>query len=305
MSNAHYSLNALHAFEAAARHQSFTLAGKELFVTQGAISQQIKQLESQLGFALFHRQPRKLILTRKGEKLALIVRASLSSIHEAIEELQEDKKGENTLKVSIIPSLASKWVMPRLRKFSKLHPQIKLEISSEGRMVDLHTEDVDIAIRYGKGNYPGLHTVLLMKEEIFPVCSPSFLKENSVPTCLEDLKNHVLIHDTAGPYTRYTGLWKTWLEIVGVKGIDVSEGTIFNQSEMVMNAAVLGQGIALGRSVLVEDDIAQGRLVRLFDVTVDSDSSYYLVSTEEDKDKEKIRLFREWILKEARANRSK
>jgi LysR family glycine cleavage system transcriptional activator len=191
--------------------------------------------------------------------------------------------------------------MPRLGKFNRIYPHIKLDVSSEGRVVDLQVEDVDLAIRYGNGDYPGLQTTLLLKEEVFPVCSPCFLQKKNLPRTLEDLKDHDLIHDTAGPYARYTGLWETWLEIVGVKGIDTNRGTTYNLSEMVMNAAVLGQGIALGRSVLVADDIAEGRLVRLFDISVEMESSYYIVTTEENKDKEKIRLFREWLLEEAKA----
>lgn len=297
-----FSLNALHAFECAARHQSFTEAGKELHVTQGAISQQIKQLESQLGFLLFHRQPRKLILTTKGKRLAEIVRNSLFAIQNEIEELQSLEYGKEILKISVMPSFGSKWLMARIGKFNQLHPNIKLEISSEGRKVDLHVEDVDLGIRYGDGNYPGLDTTLLMKEEVFPVCSPAFLEKNDLPRTLEDLNDYDLIHDTAGPYERFTGLWETWLEIVGVKGIDLSRGTTYNLSELVMNAAVLGHGIALGRSVLVADDIAAGRLVRLFDISVEAESSYFVVSTKEGKGKEKIRLFRQWLLEEAQAH---
>ncbi len=293
-----YSLNALYSFESSARHLSFTLAGKELHVTQGAISQQIKQLESQLGFALFHRQPRRLKLTEKGELLAKTVRHSLRAIQDAIEELQKDK-ATDILRISVLPSFASKWLMPRLARFNEIYPHIKLEVSSEGRLADLAVENIDLAIRYGRSNYPGLQTTLLKKEEIYPVCSPSFLINKTHPRYLEDLKDHVLIHDASDAHSRYTGFWDNWFEAVGVKGINISRGTTFNQSELVMNAAVMGQGIALGRSVLVNDDITQGRLVRLFDTKVVTELSYYIVNMEKDKNKEKIKIFREWLLKEA------
>ncbi|RED49119.1 transcriptional regulator GcvA [Aestuariispira insulae] len=286
-------LNTLRAFEASCRYLSFTKAAEELFVTQAAISHQIKTLEEALDVKLFRRLNRALLLTEEGQVLLPAVRESLSILGNAVAKLREQERS-GTLTVSMLPSFASSWMVPRLGRFQTAHPDIDLRISANFDMVDFDRDDVDVAIRFGKGRYPGLASVHFRTEDIFPVCSPGLLNDPDRPlSCPEDLKYHTLLHDDMETD------WRMWLMAAGVKGVDASRGTSLNQSDMVLQAAIDGQGVALGRSILAQRALRSGQLVKPFDLTLPSDYAYYFVCPEAAFDRPKTKAFREWLFSEA------
>ncbi len=285
-------LNALRAFEASARHLSFTRAADELNVTQAAVSHQIKALEARLGTALFKRMNRALLLTDAGQAYVPAVREAFEGIMRATDQLmRRDRSG--ALTVSMLPSFAAKWLVPRVGRFREAHPEIDVRISTDHHMVDFAREDVDMGVRYGTGDYPGLHCVRLMTEDVFPVCSPALLKGRHPLLKPADLKFHTLLHDD------FRLDWRLWLLSAGVKGVDPDRGPAFTDSSMVVQAAVEGQGVALARSVLAATDLAAGRLVQPFDVSMPARWAYYAVCPIATRDNPKIKAFREWLLAEA------
>jgi LysR family transcriptional regulator, glycine cleavage system transcriptional activator len=297
------SLNALRAFEAAARHLSFTRAAAELNVTQTAISHQIRGLEERLGVQLFRRLPRGLLLTEEAQRYAPALRAAFEQIATATEELSASGSG-GVLTLSTVPSFAAKWLVPRLGRFRAAHPEIDLRISASLRAVDFAREDFDAAIRMGRGNYPGLRVDALFGEVMFPVCSPRLLAGPKPLSRPEDLRHHVLLHDVDASISAFAAppqAWRLWLERAGVQGIDVQRGPVFEDSAMLLDAAAEGQGVALGRSALVVADLAAGRLVQPFDISLPFALTHYLVCPEATADRPKIAAFRAWLLAEARA----
>jgi LysR family glycine cleavage system transcriptional activator len=287
-------LNALRAFEAAARHLSFTRAADELHVTQTAISHQIKGLEERLGVRLFRRLPRGLLLTEEAQRFLPPVRDAFDQIAAAAERLVA-VGSSGTLTVSVLPSFASKWLVPRLGRFRAAHPDLDLRISATSQLVDFARDDVDVGIRMGRGVYPGLRVERLFGEALVPVCSPRLLEGAHPLRRPEDLVHHVLLHDEDA-----TG-WELWLELAGVSGISTRRGPIFTDSGMVVQAAAEGQGVALARRVLAAGDLAAGRLIQPFDVIIPHDLAYYLVCPEATADRAKIAAFRSWLLAESRA----
>ena len=267
-------LNALRVFEAAGRHLSFTRAADELHVTQAAVSHQIKTLEDWLGIRLFRRLNRALLLTDEGQMLFPPLREALDQMAAAIGWLQvEDASGPLTL--SAIPSFASKWLVPRLGRFRRRYPDIDLRLSTTFEKTDFARDDIDIAVRYGSGPWPKLNSVCLMTEEIFPVCSPALLEEGPPLETPSDLNNHTLLHDTVPPNVHvYFPSWATWLEAAGVRDVDPSHGPGFLDASMAVQMAIDGQGVVLGRTALVADDLAAGRLVKLFDVAIPAVNAY-------------------------------
>ena len=287
-------LNALRAFEAAARHLSFTRAAAELHVTQTAISHQIKALEERLGVRLFRRLPRGLLLTEAAQRLLPPVRDAFDQIAAATERLAVSGSGA-TLTVSVLPSFAAKWLVPRLGRFRAAHPDLDLRISSSSELVDFARDDVDVGIRMGSGVYPGLRVERLFGEALVPVCSP-VLREGPHPLRRpEDLARHVLLHDED-----YAG-WELWLRLAGVPGVPARRGPVFTDSGVVVQAAAEGQGVALARRVLAAGDLAAGRLIQPFDVSIPHDLAYYLVCPEATAEQPKIAAFRDWLLAESRA----
>jgi LysR family transcriptional regulator, glycine cleavage system transcriptional activator len=286
-------LNALRAFEAAARHLSFTRAADELHVTQTAISHQIKGLEERLGVRLFRRLPRGLLLTEEAQRYLPPVRDAFDRIAAATAQLAAGSSS-GSLTVSVLPSFAAKWLVPRLGRFRAAHPDLDLRISSSSQLVDFARDDVDVGIRMGRGNYPGLRVDRLFGESVVPVCSPELLSGPHPLRRPADLRHHVLLHDDD-----HTG-WQLWLELAGVEGVDARRGPILTDSAMVVQAAADGQGVALARSVLAAGDLAAGRLVRPFEVSLPHDLAYYLVSPEATAEQPKIRAFRAWVLAEAK-----
>ena len=285
-------LNALRAFEAAARHLSFTRAAEELNVTQAAISHQVKGLEERLGIILFRRLNRALLLTDAGQAYLPAVRDAFDLLAEATGRLKAlDRVG--VLTVSVLPSFAAKWLVPRLGRFSQAHRDIDIHIAPSEHLTDFAREDVDIAIRYGKGEWPGLRAHRLLTEEYFPVCSPDILKGRYRLRTPAELRHHTLLHGDMDID------WRMWLMAAGVEGVDETRGPMFSDSSMVIQAAVEGQGVALGRSALAAADLAAGRLVKPFDISLPATVAYYVVCPTATADYPKIAAFRDWVIAEA------
>jgi LysR family glycine cleavage system transcriptional activator len=285
-------LNALRAFEAAARHLSFTLAANELSVTQAAISHQVKALEDRLGIVLFRRLNRALKLTEAGEAYLPPVRDALDAIAAATERLHADESA-GRLTVTTINSFAGSWLLPRMPRFRALHPEIDVLLDADDRMVDLAGGRADLAIRWGMGNWPGLRAELWMTEEVFPVCSPDLATAEAPLRTPDDLRRHTLIHDDMRVN------WGAWLHAAGAEDVDATAGPGYTNSRLVLQVAIAGQGVALARSLLVADDLAAGRLVRPFDVAVPAGFAYYIVALPENWDRPKVRAFRDWLFAES------
>lgn len=285
------SLNGLRAFEAAARHLSFTRAAAELNVTQTAISHQIRRLEEQLGIRLFERRTRELLLTREAAAYLPAVQAAFEELRQATARLQRPARG-GMLTVSTTASLAAKWLVTRVAAFQDANPGIEVRISTSSHLVDFVREEVDMAVRYGRGSWPGLRATWLMAEDIFPVCSPALLRDGKPLRKPADLADHTLLHTTTSRED-----WQLWLTAAGLPiSIAARRGLSFDQSFMAVQAAVEGLGVALGRTRFVEADIAAGRLVVPFDVVLPADAGFYIVAPEETADTPKITLFHDWLI---------
>ena len=289
MANRLPPLNALRAFEASARQLSFTRAAEELFVTQAAISHQIKALEDNLGIKLFMRKNRALLLTEEGQSYYLDIKDVFNSLHEATERLLA-RGAKGAITVSLQPSFAIQWLVPRLNTFNLLHPDIDVRIKAVDQPENSLTEDVDIAIYYGRGRWSGIHADQLHTEYLIPVCSPILMTGKKPLNKIEDLEKHTLLHDTSRRD------WKRWFKHVDVRGANVNHGPIFSHSAMVVQAAIHGQGVALAHSVLAKPDIDAGRLVCPFNEVLVSKNSYYIVCREQQLELGKISAFREWVL---------
>ncbi|MDP6708403.1 MAG: transcriptional regulator GcvA [Alphaproteobacteria bacterium] len=287
-------LNALRAFEAAARHLSFTRAADELAVTQAAVSHQVKALEGWLGLKLFDRQNRTIYLTRNGQAYLPAVREAFDILAEATRRLA-GQEARGVLSVSAVPSFAAKWLVPRLADFRRRHPEIDVRISANDRLIDFARDDVDLAIRMGNGEWPGLAAVFFMDEDLFPVCAPALLEGPHPLRRPEDLAHHTLLHDDMRQD------WRTWLTAAGVEGIDPEPGPGFTDSSMVIQAAVEGQGVALGRSALASSDLAAGRLVKPFEVRLPASFAYYIVYPAAAAEQPKVKAFTDWLLETAAA----
>jgi len=297
-------LNALRAFEAAARHLSFERAGDEIAVTASAVGQQVKQLEAWLGKPLFTRLPSKgVALNALGERYAASITEALDILHEATARALKPETSRS-LTVSIIPSFATAWLIPRLGSLKERHPELEIRVSISLQRTDFAREDVDIAIRLGKGNYPGLRTDLLMEETFFPVCSASLVNDPEHPLREPaDLLHHTLLHESA-ELPDYMN-WERWLAAVGVKGVDTSHGPRFSHTFLALQAAASGQGVALATNVLIGDYLQAGRLVRPFREEVKGSNHYYVVCPEATADRPELAAFRAWLLDEARRQGAK
>jgi LysR family transcriptional regulator, glycine cleavage system transcriptional activator len=285
-------LNALKAFEAAARHESFTRAAQELCVTQGAVSHQVKALEAELGLKLFNRERQRLVITEAGRGYLAIVRDAFDRIADGTERLLQRQRG-GALTVSVSPNFAAKWLVHRLGRFADIHPEIDLRVSATPTHIDFAREDIDIAIRHGDGTSSGLHLTRLCVEELFPVCSPKLLAGRNGLRKPDDLGRFTLLHvnDRQG--------WSQWLSFAGVTGVDAARGPILNQISMAIDAAVDGQGLALARSALAAWDLLGGRLVRPFELAMPAPYGYWIVCPQATAKLPKIVAFSEWLLAEA------
>jgi len=286
------SLNGLRAFEAAARHLSFTQAASELNVTQTAISHQIKRLEHELGVRLFIRQNRALTLTAEASEYLPGVRAAFNDLRLATDRLLR-REDDHVLTVSTLASLAAKWLLPRLSAFQEAHPGIDVRITTSATLVDFQRDNVDAAIRYGRGQWQGLRADWLMADEVFPVCSPALLKGGRPLRCPEDLRDHVLLHTS----NANSDDWRLWLTAAGLPA-DLSRqpGITFDLIFMTIQAAIDGIGVAMGRTSYVQDDITKGRLVVPFKIALPADAGFYLVSPQGRRDTPKLAAFRKWLV---------
>ncbi|WP_035669585.1 transcriptional regulator GcvA [Bradyrhizobium liaoningense] len=286
------SLNGLRAFEAAARHLSFTLAASELNVTQTAISHQIRRLEEELGIRLFIRQNRALALTPEARDYLPGVRAAFNDLRLATDRLLR-KEDDKVLTVSTLASLAAKWLLPRLTDFQEQHPGIDVRITTSTSLVDFQRDNVDAAIRYGRGQWPGVRADWLMADELFPVCSPSLLRGDKPLRQPEDLRNHPLLHTS----NANSDDWRLWLTAAGLPA-DIARhpGITFDMIFMTIQAAIDGIGVAMGRTSYVQDDIAKGRLVVPFKIALPADAGFYLVAPEGRREVPKLASFRQWLI---------
>jgi LysR family glycine cleavage system transcriptional activator len=292
------SLNALRAFEAAARHLSFTRAAEELNVTQAAISHQVKALEDQLGITLFRRLNRTLLLSTEGQTLFPAVRDALDTLSEATESLAARGAG-GTLTVSTLPSFAAKWLVPRMSRFHDRHPEIELRIAATERLVDFARDDVDVAIRFGTGGWPGVRAELVAEEAVTLVCSPSLLGTLRQPS---DLANFTLLHEEMLPFDPSPG-WNAWLNAAGITNIDTTRGPRFSHTHMILQMAMEGHGVALGGTVLIADDLVAGRLIAPFNIELPSGFAYYLVCPTSAVTRPKIKAFWDWVSEEMAVTR--
>lgn len=287
------NLNSIRAFEAVARHLSITRAAEELNVTQAAVSHQIKGLEHRLGVMLFRRHNKGLLLTKEGQAMTQPLINAFDLIADATNLIINSEV--QILKVSMLSSFASGWLIPRLEKFYLRHPNIDLRIIVTARDFDqLKAGDVDIDLRYGDGKWPQVASQKFLSEEIFPVCSPKILTGEKPLNSLDDMAHHILLHDK-----KMIG-WKEWLDDAGIKGIDYSRGPGFSHAHLTLQAATLGHGIALGRMPLVSELLKSGDLVRPFDISLPTGMGYYVVNITHVADKSKIRAFTSWLMAEVR-----
>jgi LysR family transcriptional regulator, glycine cleavage system transcriptional activator len=288
-------LNALRTFEAAARHLNFTRAAEELHVTQTAVSHQVRQLEAHLGDALFTRDGRGLQLTAHGASWARELHEVFARLHEVNRKLQDaSRKLQPAVAVSVLPSLAARWLVPRLGSFFAEHPGIDVRISPSERLVDLSQEPIDLGIRFGTGRYPGLVVKKLMDDVLYLVCAPALLKRKKLES-LADLRRHTLLHDdeTAG--------WARFLQLHAASDVDCTRGSVFTDSSMLVAAAVNGQGVALARRSLALDELAAGRLVmplpKLPPLALPR--AYYVAGSRERLSQPPVAAFRSWLLAQA------
>lgn len=293
-------LNSLRAFEAVARHLSVTKAADELAVTPAAVSHQIKTIEDHLGVDLFQRTKGILLLTDAGQAILPGIRDGFENLQAAIDQI--DNVGDSgVLTISVAPSFAAKWLLPRLERFQAKYPDIDVRVGASMSLTDFHSDGVDLAIRYGAGKYAGLHHERLLAETVFPVCSPKLLKGKQRLDTVSALKDQILLHDDSPDDDPSCPTWSMWLKAAGAADIDGARGPRFNQSSLVVEAAVLGRGVALGKASLTAADLAEGRLVKPFGTAVPVDFAYWLVCPEPKLALRKVALFAEWLKSEAAA----
>ncbi len=293
-------LNALRAFEAAARHLNFSRAADELSVTPGAVSQQIQNLEEYVGVALFKRTPKGLLLTDAAQMALPALREAFDRLAEAASLLTAAVDGRR-LTLTAPPSFAAKWLVPRLKRFEEAYPQIDVWLSADMDIVDFAAGEVDLAIRYGGGRYAGVEIQKLLSETVIPVVSPGLMNENPLRSP-EDLAHHTLLHDGSPNADESCPDWSMWLAARGVKGVDGTRGPRFNQSSLVIEAAIGGRGVALAKQTLAQDDLDAGRLVAPFQIATAVDFAYYLVHPKAKGRLPQVKAFVSWISGEAQAH---
>jgi LysR family glycine cleavage system transcriptional activator len=298
-SNGHLPpLSALRAFEAAARLQSFSKAADELSVTPAAISHQIAALEADLGVSLFNRRNRAVELTASARVLLPGLTEAFTGIEDSVRRLRSHND-TGMLTVTASPSFAGKWLVQRLYRFQEQHPAIDVRISATDALVDLTRGDFDIAIRYGTGRYPGLYVELLLKNEVFPACSPALLRNGPPLETPGDLSNHVLLHDQQTDRDPLAPSWPMWLRAAGVNNADASHGLSFSANVLALEAAIAGHGVTLAYSTTAAADIAAGRLVRLFSLSLPDTFAYYVAAAPGALERPKVKAFRDWLRNEA------
>ena len=305
-------LNSLKAFEAAARHMSVKRAAAELNVTPAAVSHQVRSLEEYLGVPLFRRYHRALELTDAARACLPKLREGFDCLAKAVEVLRA-QKGTGTLTVSAAPSLAARWLMPRLHRFLAAHPEIDVRVSARMRHVSEQGKgnvaeratvegwlaDSDIAILYGRGDYPGFEVQKLLSLTVTPICSPRLLEGPTPLKQPEDLRHHALLHDETGDLYDGESFWDVWLKAAGVTGVDTHRGARFSHAVLACEAAIEGLGVLATMPVLAAADLQAGRLVTPFALRVPLVAAYYIVSTPAAATRPEVAAFRAWVLGEA------
>ena len=283
------SFNSLRTFEAAARLLSFNLAAEELNVTPSAVSHQIRQLESVLDITLFRRLDKQIVLTPEGQRYYPQVHIGIRQLIEATQQLQKHC-ARDVLRLSVAPIFATRWLMPRMARFQAQVPQCEVSIQATTTITDFKIDEVDIAIRYGSGEWPGLHAIELLKETLCPVCSPEFIpklkskgQQNAIP----------LITISVRPDD-----WQQWLEYSHMEDLQIQEGPVFESISQTVEAAITGAGLTIVDPILITRELETGQLVIPFDIRCPSNKSYYLVYPHSDKNREIVQQFEKWIRKE-------
>lgn len=283
------NLAAMRAFEAAARHGNFSRAAEEIHVTHGAISHQVRALEEELGVDLFVRHGKRIAITAEGERFAATLRKALSEIAAAAAVMREEGK-QTRLTVTALPSFAARWLSPRLGRFIEQYPDMEVMLQSSNHLTDYVRESVDIGIRFGRGNYPGLAVEKIMEDYYYPVASPRF-NGGKLPRVPQELEQMPLLRCELEP-------WTPWFAAAGLDMPEPTGGLVFQDSSMLVRAAVEGHGIALARHAIAVSDVESGALARLFDIAVKCPQSYYLVCPPEALKKPQVQAFRAWLLAE-------
>lgn len=291
-------MNALRAFEAAGRLRSLTRAAEELHVTPAAVSHQVKALEEALGQKLFRRVSRNLVLTDAGQVLLEPLGDGLDRMAEGVAQVRALVE-EPSLTVTVPLSFGAKWLMPRLEHFRELEPEVEVRIDASMRLVDLDREGIDLGIRYGHGDYPGLEVECLMSEQVFPVCAPSLLASGPPLERPQDLSGHTLIHTEYDEAVNRYPDWAMWLRAVGLPDLRARHDLKISLASMAVDAAVSGQGVVLMGEALVADDLTHGRLVRLFDTALHSELRYYMVRSKRRPPSPVLDRFVDWLRAEA------
>lgn len=286
-------LHSLHVFEAAARHRSYSLAAGELKVTHSAVSQQIRSLESALGIALFERKGREMLLTREGALLLHRVQPALRQIGRALSDISLMQR-KPSITVTTLQSFAARWLLPRLRKFQKLRPDVAVHIQASSDLKDLQRGEADIAIRYGGGNWKGCDATQLLRDRVFPVCSPDFNK-GRLPASAKAIKRYRILTDDCQLE------WNAWARQAGIDPEEFIHGANYSDSNLMLGAAIAGQGIAIGRTTLIEADFAANRLVRVGEVIAAAPYAYYLVTANGRQKPDHLLAFEQWLQREAAA----
>jgi LysR family glycine cleavage system transcriptional activator len=292
-------LNALRAFEAAARRQSFVAAAEELYVTPAAVGQLVRNLEGALKVTLFHRSaagPSRLVLTDAAVAALPQVQRGLEHLAEALQTL---RGGNRIIKVTLPPAFADKWLLPRLHRFQAAHPEIELQLETSGQLADFRADGFDVGIRYGRGTWRDMKAQFLLTDEFFPVCSPALLKGATGLKTIADLGRFSLIHDVSMQGETLFPSWASWLKEANVDGVDHRRGTRINDSAGVLQAAIAGAGVALGRTSLVSADLEAGRLVRPFGDAKQTELAYYAVEPEGETAAQAVMDFIDWLQREA------
>jgi LysR family glycine cleavage system transcriptional activator len=294
-------LRALRTFDAAATRLNFTKAGEDLFLTTAAVSHQIKEVESQLGVSLFTRRGKGMRLTQEGEIMCQAVREAIAALESAIRRLNA-RHNPDRVRVSAGPSMAAKWLVPRLESFLQQYPAADIQVDVSYTETRFNNEEVDLAICYGNPQLESAQVDPLFTESIFPVCSPRLLGRRDRLHTPQDLKRFKLIHvDWVVPHAPWP-TWKTWMQSAGADPFDFQHGIHFPHTSLAIEAALAGQGIALGESSLVADDLANGRLVRPFgtDFGIHAEWAYCLISRKESLVLPVVQAFRQWLIEQAR-----
>lgn len=282
-------LNSLKSFEAAGRLLSFTRAAQELNVTQAAVSHQIKVIEAYLGVTLFVRAPRKLLLTEQGRALLPEVIEAFDKISNAIGTVRLEPSSK-MVSVRLAPSFAAKWLSPRLKYFWLQYPEIDLCLYHAHPAVDFDREQIDIAVTYGKGDWPGVVADPILSLDFFPVCTPAFMSNDKPLSDINNLRYYTLLHDASYE------CWADWLKLAKIEEINAHKGSIIDDTNVLIQAAVDGQGIALGSNTFVHDLLDSGKLIKPFDITLVNDFAYYVVCPEAHLQNPSVRAFKDWLL---------